>query len=772
MRPDLTTSSNSSAFASSAAPSRSSAGSSSLTISSSAARCTADGKTSFDDWPMLTSSFACTSSPASVAITSFAFMFDEVPEPVWKTSIGNWSSSSPAAIRSAAAAIRSALSRVEQPELGVHARGGGLDAAEPARDGRRDRLARDREVLDRLARSRRPRARCAVSTTVDASWPLLDGRPAGPRSSSSHVASLTRGRPCGSPAARSAASIASQPAYSTKSHAALVEQRFETRPPALAREQRPARASSSRQLDRLGRVLLVRADHAARAALDPAGGVDAAHARRLVEHAAAVVRDHAARLVERHAGERRRRGSRRCGGRSRTGSTSVSSVGTARIRPSRPRRARCARPRSPRRAPRRGSRPARRGSAARARRGLPVRRAGGVLAQEVDVALRARAVGLERRAARRVELEVGRVDDDVGAGELAELLQLRRRERGLHRAAAAEHHDLPDARSRRSPSIAGVGRVGRRELLGGEREHPGDVDRDVAVPDHDRPLVREVELEVLEVGVAVVPGDERGRGPRARQVLARDPEPPVGLRADRVDDRVVAARASSSCVTSRPTSTLPKKRKPGRAAVRSNAFETALMFGWSGATPSRTSPHGVGSRSIRSTSTGRVVALQERVGGVEPGRPGADDGDAERRRSRQSRSSAEPQPAAASARFAVVDLEAVAAAARAGGVRVLDLEPGLLERLDEVDRRALAGTERSTGRRRRVTPWYSSSWSPAAAPRSKPSAYSKPPQPPPRIATRSTSAAPAGSCAISAVTLSAARSVSVTHGRPARRSVR
>jgi hypothetical protein len=86
-----------------------------LTISSSAARCTADGKTSFDDWPMLTSSLACTSSPANVAITSFAFIFELVPEPVWKTSIGNWSSSSPAATRSAAAAIRSALSASSSP---------------------------------------------------------------------------------------------------------------------------------------------------------------------------------------------------------------------------------------------------------------------------------------------------------------------------------------------------------------------------------------------------------------------------------------------------------------------------------------------------------------------------------------------------------------------------------------------------------------------------------------------------------------------------------
>ena len=41
---------------------------------------------------MFTWSFACTSSPARLAMTSLAFMFEEVPEPVWKTSIGNWSS--------------------------------------------------------------------------------------------------------------------------------------------------------------------------------------------------------------------------------------------------------------------------------------------------------------------------------------------------------------------------------------------------------------------------------------------------------------------------------------------------------------------------------------------------------------------------------------------------------------------------------------------------------------------------------------------------------
>ncbi len=60
---------------------------------------------------MFTWSFGWTSSPASVAITSFAFMLELVPEPVWKTSMGNWSSNSPVAMRSPAEAMRSARAR-------------------------------------------------------------------------------------------------------------------------------------------------------------------------------------------------------------------------------------------------------------------------------------------------------------------------------------------------------------------------------------------------------------------------------------------------------------------------------------------------------------------------------------------------------------------------------------------------------------------------------------------------------------------------------------
>ncbi len=76
------------------------------------------GKVSFDDCDMLTSSLGCTVTPLAAAIeaiTSLAFMFELVPEPVWNTSIGNWSSCLPSAISAAAAMIASAFSASSNP---------------------------------------------------------------------------------------------------------------------------------------------------------------------------------------------------------------------------------------------------------------------------------------------------------------------------------------------------------------------------------------------------------------------------------------------------------------------------------------------------------------------------------------------------------------------------------------------------------------------------------------------------------------------------------
>jgi hypothetical protein len=95
------------------------AGRRSWSTSPSAARCTAEGNTSLDDWPMFTWSFGWTASPARLPMTSFAFMLDEVPEPVWKTSMGNWSSCSPAATASPPAAMRSATSWSRSPSAAL-----------------------------------------------------------------------------------------------------------------------------------------------------------------------------------------------------------------------------------------------------------------------------------------------------------------------------------------------------------------------------------------------------------------------------------------------------------------------------------------------------------------------------------------------------------------------------------------------------------------------------------------------------------------------------
>src|SRR2546422_88863 len=85
------------------------------------------GNTSLDDWPRLTSSLGWIglllpgAPPASwmarLAMTSLAFMFDCVPEPVWKATSGNSSSHLPAITSSAARTMRSALSGGSWPSF-------------------------------------------------------------------------------------------------------------------------------------------------------------------------------------------------------------------------------------------------------------------------------------------------------------------------------------------------------------------------------------------------------------------------------------------------------------------------------------------------------------------------------------------------------------------------------------------------------------------------------------------------------------------------------
>ena len=68
---------------------------------------------------MFTWSLGCSSTPfclAREAMTSLVFMLEEVPEPVWKTSIGNSASYLPVAISLPAAMMASAISPSNAPE--------------------------------------------------------------------------------------------------------------------------------------------------------------------------------------------------------------------------------------------------------------------------------------------------------------------------------------------------------------------------------------------------------------------------------------------------------------------------------------------------------------------------------------------------------------------------------------------------------------------------------------------------------------------------------
>ena len=222
-----------------------------------------------------------------------------------------------------------------------------------------------------------------------------------------------------------------------------------------------------------------------------------------------------------------------------------------------------------------------------------------------------------------------RVDDDVGAGELAELLQLRRRECGLHGPSPTEHHDLADARID-DRALGDVDRVGRCQLGRSEREHSRTVDRHVPVAHHDDSLGREVEREVLEVGMAVVPGDERRGRPRPREILPGNPEVPVRLRPDRVDDCVVPLDELG--VRDRSTDVdVPEETEPGtcrRLLERARHRLDVLVVG-SDAEPDEPPRR---RQPVEQVHHDRgVFAAKQRIRRIEPGRTCPDDGNAKRR---------------------------------------------------------------------------------------------------------------------------------------------
>ena len=253
-------------------------------------------------------------------------------------------------------------------------------------------------------------------------------------------------------------------------------------------------------------------------------------------------------------------------------------------------------------------------------------RPGGVLAQHLEVPRRVR-VAFESGRAGRIQLEVGRIDDDVAAGELAELDQLRRGERGLRRAAAGEHDDLLDPGADDGGDRR-VGGVGRAELLRGQREHPRHVDRDVSGADDHDALDGQVEVEVLVVGVAVVPGDELGRGPRAGQVLAGNPHAAVALGTDGVDDGVVQLDEVGVVDVAAHLDVAEEAEARAVGDLLEGAGDR-LDLGMVGGDPEPDEPPRR-RQPLDHVHLDRNLAAEQRPRRIEPGRPGPDDADAQR----------------------------------------------------------------------------------------------------------------------------------------------
>ena len=152
-----------------------------------------------------------------------------------------------------------------------------------------------------------------------------------------------------------------------------------------------------------------------------------------------------------------------------------------------------------------------------------------------------RACRPRRRRARGVELELGRIDDHVGAGELAQLAS----SGGVNAAWAGPRRPSITTRAIRELAIASI--AASVVSVGASSSGVSASMRATSRATFPFPITTARSTSRSNVrswksGMAVVPGHELERRPRAGKILARDPELPVGLRADGVDNGVVQPR--------------------------------------------------------------------------------------------------------------------------------------------------------------------------------------------------------------------------------------
>lgn len=107
--------------------------------------------------------------------------------------------------------------------------------------------------------------------------------------------------------------------------------------------------------------------------------------------------------------------------------------------------------------------------------------------------------------------------------------------------------------------------------------------------DNRRGLAAEIEMAVAKVRMAIVPSDEVVRVTAPGPIFAGDAQGSAEVGAGGENDHVITVPE----LVDRHIGFDPNpadERNPGVVAILSKVDVTCLSFGWSGATPNRTSP--------------------------------------------------------------------------------------------------------------------------------------------------------------------------------------
>ena len=201
--------------------------------------------------------------------------------------------------------------------------------------------------------------------------------------------------------------------------------------------------------------------------------------------------------------------------------------------------------------------------------------------------------------------------------------QLGQRERRRRRPTPRRHDDFPHLRVTQRCERS-VGDVGPGQTVRVAGEDPRDVEGDVAVADHHDGFRAQVDWQIGEVGVAVDPGHQLGRGAAARQTHPLDVQATIIGRTNRVEHGVVMLGqfGEREVLADLDVEEERESRQPRHLVEQLGDPLGGLMIGSDAGTHQP-----VRRRQLLEDVHDDAALCQQFVRGVHGCRPGADDGD-------------------------------------------------------------------------------------------------------------------------------------------------